>query len=205
MHFGTQRFMSERSWINTPLRLLDGVIRRVRVSFYRLRGMKIAAGCWLRSLDVPANHSEISLESGVAIDRHCTLLVCGEPSGNVRLRIAENVYINRGTMIAISESVQIGADCMIGPDCYITDHDHGIEQGKKIREQPLVSAPVRIEANVWLGAHVSILKGVSIGENAVVGAGSVVTRDVPAGAVVAGVPARVLRMRDLQGQNEAAE
>ena len=84
---------------------------------------------------------------------------------------------------------------MIGPACYITDHDHGTACDRPIRQQSLVSAPVVIEDGAWLGAHAIILKGTRIGKGAIVGAGAVVTRDVPAGAIVAGSPARIIGWR----------
>ena len=87
------------------------------------------------------------------------------------------------------------AGCMIGPFCYLTDHDHGMIAGTPIVTQPLVSTPMVLGADVWLGARVTVLKGVTIGEGAIVGAGAVVTRDVPAGAIAAGIPARVIRKR----------
>ena len=76
-------------------------------------------------------------------------------------------YINRHTMIDASELVEIGDEAMIGPFCYITDHDHAIRAGTRAGDDPLVSAPTRIGARCWLGAHVTVLKGVTIGEGTV--------------------------------------
>jgi acetyltransferase-like isoleucine patch superfamily enzyme len=91
--------------------------------------------------------------------------------------------------------VRIGPRCMIGPFCYITDADHGMHSKGAVAGQPMDTAPVQIGAESWLGAGVKVLKGVTIGEGAVIGAGAVVTRDVPAGAIAAGVPARVIGQR----------
>ena len=84
---------------------------------------------------------------------------------------------------------------MFGPYCYITDHDHGTKLGQIVSQQTLISAPVRIEDAAWIGAHVTILKGVTIGTGAIVGAGSVVTKDVAANSIVAGVPTKVIGNR----------
>jgi acetyltransferase-like isoleucine patch superfamily enzyme len=73
-----------------------------------------------------------------------------------------------------------------------TDHDHGIEMGTPMVQQPLVSSAVQIGDSVWIGAGTIILEGVTIGDRAVIGAGAVVTRSVPSYAKVAGVPARIL-------------
>src|SRR5262249_21496594 len=81
------------------------------------------------------------------------------------------------------------------PGCYLTDHDHGVDPSLAPLAQPMVGAPTRLGDEVWLGANVVVLKGVSIGDRAVVGAGSVVTKDIPPDAVAVGVPARVVRVR----------
>jgi len=112
-----------------------------------------------------------------------------------RLVVGDDSYIGRWTIILANESVTIGNDCLIAPGCHITDVNHGIASGALIRKQPLVSKPVRIGNDVWIGTGCSILPGVTIADGAVVGARSVVTRDVPANAVVAGVPAKALRHR----------
>lgn len=68
--------------------------------------------------------------------------------------------------------------------------DHSLEPSKRKGMYP---APIRLGKNVWVGAHATVLKGVTVGDDAVIAAGAVVTKDVPAGAIVAGVPARVIR------------
>ena len=105
------------------------------------------------------------------------------------IRIGNGTYLNRGTEIVAARSVTIGRDCKIAREVIIMDSDqHPLPNGE------LVAKPVTIEDRVWIGARAIILKGVTIGHDAVVGAGSVVTSDVPPGAVVGGVPARVLRL-----------
>jgi acetyltransferase-like isoleucine patch superfamily enzyme len=91
--------------------------------------------------------------------------------------------------------LHIGRDVMIGPSRYFTDANHGNAPGSSVKSQPLQLASVIIEDEAWIGAHVVILPGVRIGKGAVIGAGAVVTRDVPAGAISCGVPARVTRQR----------
>lgn len=106
------------------------------------------------------------------------------------LLIGDGTFINYGSSIAAQESVSIGRDCAIGQYAIINDNDyHQIDD--KRRMPP--SAPVVLEDRVWLGARVTVLKGVRIGHDAVIGAGSVVTRDIPPCSVAVGVPARVVR------------
>jgi acetyltransferase-like isoleucine patch superfamily enzyme len=112
-----------------------------------------------------------------------------------KITVGNNSYIGRWSIILAYESVSIGNDCLIAPGCHITDVNHGTASGELMRKQPLVSKPIRIGNNVWIGAGCSILPGVTIGDGAVVGARAVVTHDVPANAVVAGIPAKIIRYR----------
>jgi len=109
------------------------------------------------------------------------------------LEIGEGVFINYGCSISANEQVRIGDRCSIGTHVIIMDNDfHQVDPQR--REERPNSAPIVLEENVWLGARVIVLKGVTIGHDSVVGAGSVVTRDIPPRCVAAGVPARVIRM-----------
>jgi acetyltransferase-like isoleucine patch superfamily enzyme len=115
---------------------------------------------------------------------------------NAHLRIGDNVFLNRGVKIVCHKSIQIGNDSIVADSVHFYDHDHGFaETDIPIRRQPLTTQPINIGANVWIGAKSTILKGVAIGDGAIVGAGSVVTRSIPPGAIVGGVPAHVLKMR----------
>jgi acetyltransferase-like isoleucine patch superfamily enzyme len=111
------------------------------------------------------------------------------------LKIGSHSYIGRFSIILAHKNVEIGNDCQIAPGCHITDVNHGFAPDSLIREQPLVSKPVRIGNDVWIGAGCSILPGVRISDGAVVGARSVVTDNVPDRAIVVGAPARILRYR----------
>jgi acetyltransferase-like isoleucine patch superfamily enzyme len=112
-----------------------------------------------------------------------------------RLTLGEHVFVGRGTEFDVIGSVSVGAHTVIAPRCFITDHNHGIRPERRIDQQPCAVAPVVIGADVWLGACVVVLPGVSIGDGAVVGANAVVTRDVAPMTIVAGAPARILRPR----------
>jgi acetyltransferase-like isoleucine patch superfamily enzyme len=110
--------------------------------------------------------------------------------GTGRIEIGEGTSINYGASLAAYELVSIGRMCRIGQYVIINDNDfHDIEDKEKLPP----SKPVVIEDGVWLGARVIVQKGVRIGHDAVVGAGSVVTRDIPPRCVAAGMPARVVR------------
>lgn len=113
-----------------------------------------------------------------------------------RIAIGDYCLISPGVTIGSAESIRIGKACMIAAEVYISDCDwHGIYN----RTRPFrCQAKVVLEDNVWLGYRSIITKGVTIGENSIVGAGAVVTDDVPANTIVAGNPARVVRQLNTQ-------
>ena len=106
------------------------------------------------------------------------------------LEIGNNVFINYGASLVSSRHVRIGDDCLIGTHVMVMDCDfHRVED----KAWDTSGEPVILEERVWLGNRSIVLKGVTIGHDAVVAAGSVVTKDVEPRTVVAGVPARVIR------------
>jgi acetyltransferase-like isoleucine patch superfamily enzyme len=108
------------------------------------------------------------------------------------LEIGENVFINYGCSIAATLSVRIGPNCNIGSHVIMMDNDfHSIAPERRHQVPP--SAPIVLEEGVWLGVRVIVLRGVTIGTGSVIGAGSVVARDIPARCIAAGVPAKVIR------------
>jgi acetyltransferase-like isoleucine patch superfamily enzyme len=112
------------------------------------------------------------------------------------IRIGAHCHIGIGTTIHAKASVEIGDDTLIAQYVAIRDHDHGTaDPGLHYRLQGFVLAPVRIGRNAWLGTKVTVLKGATIGDDAVVGANAVVTGTIDAGSVAVGVPARAIRYR----------
>ena len=109
-----------------------------------------------------------------------------EVGPGAKIEIGNGTYLNRNTLVHASTLVHIGVDCKVSWDVVIMDTDMHSIPGKESDK------PVFIEDDVWIGCRVIILKGVRIGHDAVIAAGSVVTKDVPPETVVGGVPARVL-------------
>jgi serine acetyltransferase len=177
-------------WAHRFRKLWQSVGSRRRALLYRVLGMKMDGPVWLEAIEWPARPGCITLGKGAALDRGVTLLATNDEA---RIRIGESSYINRYTMLDASERIEIGAQAMIGPFCYITDHDHSFGDGLAPGETPLVSAATVIGKRCWLGARVTVLKGVTIGDGTVVGAGSLVTKPLPPGVLALGSPARVVR------------
>lgn len=115
-------------------------------------------------------------------------------NGGNRIKIGNNVTLNRGAMVL--GEVLIGNDCLIAPYCVIIGSNHIFDNTSiPINKQGISSSGVQIEENVWLGAHVTVLDGVKIGKNSIIGAGSVVTKDIPSNSIAVGNPCKVVRAR----------
>jgi acetyltransferase-like isoleucine patch superfamily enzyme len=111
--------------------------------------------------------------------------------------IGAKTVIGQECTISAFQHVSIGRECIIADRVMLIDFDHGAtEVERPIRLQGIYKRDVRVGHNVWMGYGACVLRGVSIGDNAIVGTSAVVTKEVPANAVVAGSPASVIRMRD---------
>ena len=106
------------------------------------------------------------------------------------ITLGERVFINAGCRFQDQGGITIGDDCLIGHNAVIATLQHDIAPA---RRADLLPSPVVLGRNVWLGANVTVLPGVTIGDDAVIGAGSVVTKDIPARSIAVGSPARVVR------------
>jgi acetyltransferase-like isoleucine patch superfamily enzyme len=143
--------------------------------------MKIGARCVFRS----AKSSNMA-----GMNRPC--YICTLRNGAI-LQIGDNCGFS-ATSICAARSIVIGNNVRCGANTTITDTDwHGIPVHLRNDIASIGTAPVVIEDDVWLGMHVTVLKGVHIGAGTVVAAGSVVSKDLPVGVIAGGVPARVLR------------
>ena len=120
--------------------------------------------------------------------------VWGREAGAGTVRIGRGVLMSPGSRISASDEITIGDGVMMANGTYITDSEWHTVYDRTQRAEAVT--PVHIGRNVWLGDHSTVLKGVTIGENSVVAARAVVTRDVPANVIVAGNPAKVVKELD---------
>lgn len=161
-------------------------------------------------------HNDLHLGTGVFVDDHVLIY---QDAGGSFVELRERVHIFRQTIIqtgkggtvtigansflqprcqlsAYQAPIRIGRGVQIAPNCAFYPYDHGIAPGELISKQPLkTKGGILVEDDAWLGFGVIVLDGVRIGKGAVIGAGSVVTQDVPDGAIAVGVPARVVKIR----------
>ncbi len=132
----------------------------------------------------------LELGDGVLVSPH-VLLEAHRPG---RIVIGEGTFLNVAVQVAAVELVEIGVHCMFAHGCFIADHDHRFDDVTKPlgRQGKTSRGPVRIGDHVWCGANVVITSGVTIGERCVIGANSVVTRDLPPYSVAVGAPAKAI-------------
>ena len=133
-------------------------------------------------------NKRVEFQSGIKIGQFSTIL------GDPKVTIGKDTYIN-GYCHFLGE-INIGDNVLIGPHCIIWSRDHNFKKGELIKNQGHTTAPITLEDDVWLGARVTVLKGVTIHKGAVVGAGSVVTKDIPEYAIAVGNPAKVIKYRE---------
>ena len=145
------------------------------------------------------------IELGERVRLHDYIFIQTGDGGSVKIG-ARTVIQPRCQFSGYVGSIKIGSRVAVAPNCAFYPYDHGTLPGVPIAQQPLQSkGDIIVEDDAWLGVGVIVLGGVRIGAGAVIGAGSVVTKDVPDGAIAVGVPARVIRVRSQVDQGEAED
>lgn len=173
-----------------------GILHKVRQAYLIARGNWALRGC-VRPFSKTALDGKLIVRnrSRIHIGDRFRVLAAHVPvelgAGEYgRITIGDNAFINSGTSIGSLASITIGNNVAIGNYVLIMDSDFHNPLDHTL---PGAKAPIVIDDGVWIGARATILKGVTIGKHAVVAAGAVVTKDVPAGALVGGVPAKIIR------------
>ncbi|UFQ99161.1 DapH/DapD/GlmU-related protein [Pseudomonas wenzhouensis] len=151
------------------------------------------------------NKNNISFGRNLTTGVGCRIDAFVEDADETKIYFGDNVQINDYVHIASMEKVVIGNNVLIASKVFISDHNHGGYSGDihsspltAPASRPIISSPVIIEDNVWIGEFVSVLPGVTIGKGAVIGANSVVTTDIPANSIAVGAPARVIKRFDFE-------
>lgn len=119
-----------------------------------------------------------------------------ETQGGGTIEIGDNVRINQGSVLVSHNKIIIGDNCLIGEYCSIRDANHNTKLNTLIRKQSHSHAPITIEDDCWITRGVTVLNGTHLSHGCVIGANSVVTRDIPQNSVAVGSPAKVIRVRE---------
>lgn len=164
-----------------------------------LRSVCRRVGVGLRAERLPFMRGRGRLNLGDHVNlsgRSCFYFISNR-SPEPEITIGSHVFIGNGCTLSSGSKIEIGDHCLLAAGVRIHDNDgHPLDPARRRRAEQIDDsevAPVVIESNVWLGADVTVLKGVRIGENSVIGTGAVVTSDVPPNSICAGNPARVVR------------
>jgi acetyltransferase-like isoleucine patch superfamily enzyme len=168
----------------------------IRALWTRILNMELGRRSRIYPSAAITGHARISAGDDLFLGRRCHLKSMADCLGDGRrnLRIGHRVFINEGTILDANYSISIGDDTMLGPYCLVIDSNHDFGSDTlPIRDQGCTYEPVSIGKGCWIGAHVVILAGVTIGDHSVVAANSTVCRDVPPDCVAAGTPAREIR------------
>ena len=134
---------------------------------------------------------KIILEDNTYLDKDCRLVA----ANNALIHIKKNAEIGLNCVMNAGTDIIVGEGAMIAGFCYLQSSNHGLKKDQTIKEQPHTYGKITIKDDVWLGGQVTVLAGVEIGQGAVIGAKSVVTRDVPDYEIWAGVPAKKISER----------
>ena len=143
------------------------------------------------STDINLVRERLSEITGTNIDESTTIFPPFYTNFGRFITLGKNVFINHACSFLDMGGITIEDGVMIGPHVNLTSETHPLNPNER---ETVIPKPILIRRNAWIGAAATILPGVTIGENAVIAAGAVVSRDVPANAVVAGVPAKVVKV-----------
>lgn len=174
------------------LRVPQGMCSRFRLGLYQLLGMRIGIKNRMEKSRC-RRVKQISIGNHNAFTQGVMLWPEDAPYSDFRIKIGDKNYFNRNMMLDACGYIEIGSNNMFGPDIYITDSNHQFGIGISPAAMPMQKGKVRIGNHCWIGAKAVILKDVELGDYCVVAAGAVVTKSFPAGSVIAGVPARLIR------------
>jgi acetyltransferase-like isoleucine patch superfamily enzyme len=196
-------------WVFMPYSMLVATILRLKgikvgrnfyiqgVPFLKLRGkpgnivignnVKVNGDIDLRNRE----NGRIVIEDGVSFDTGCRIVAAREAVVTFRQRADIGSYC----IFNCGADVTVGEDTMMAGSCYVQSSDHGMRRAMTIKSQPHAHKAITIGRDVWLGASVTVLPGLNIGEGAIVGAKAVVNSDLPAWSISVGIPAKVVGER----------
>ena len=182
----------------------DRIASGVAAAWLRLLGVRVGRGCTLRGpIHVFGDPRRVTIGEGCSLHAGVTFWTHDYGPGHGRIVLGRRVTCLRGVTFNSYQRIEIGDDSAFGDGCYVQDNDHGTEPETPVMQQPSHGSPIAIGADVWFGARCIVLKGVSVGDHTIVGAGSVVVKSLPPEVVAVGVPCRVVKPRGARAAHAA--
>ncbi len=167
----------------------------IRSWWYTFLGMKIGKNTYLPRISLSWPH-QVSIGTNTILEENINFKYDGPWLPGPRIIIGDTVFIGTNCEFNINEGINIGNDCLIASGCKFIDHDHGIQLEQLMHSQYGARIKINIGQDVWLGCNVIVLKGVNIGDGAIIAAGAVVTKSIPAYEIWGGVPAKKIGQRN---------
>lgn len=174
------------------LRKFKGLIRN---KWFALFGMKVGSGTYLPQISVTWPHN-ISIGKDCKLEHGIYFKFDGIWQPGAAIEIGNRVFIGSYCEFNIAKGISIGDDSLVASGCRFIDHDHGINNDQLVRDQISPAEEISIGKDVWLGCNVIILKGVKVGDGAIIAAGAVVTKSVNYREIWAGIPAKKIGSRE---------
>jgi acetyltransferase-like isoleucine patch superfamily enzyme len=188
-----------------PITLLIALCRTAIEDYWRIKTWWWVRSCWSKGMHihptirifgrVPA-FNLIHIGKQCIIERNVTLFFSPDEDHDPKLSLGNSSYIGESTILGVYDPISIGDYVMVGPHCRIMSANHRFNtRATPISLQGMQAKPVSIEDDVWLGINAVVLPGVTIHKGAIIAAGAVVTKDIPAYEIWGGVPAKFISMR----------
>jgi acetyltransferase-like isoleucine patch superfamily enzyme len=184
----------QKSFFVLNIKMSPTIASFFRCSYLKVVGMQIGNNTIIPRLIISWPH-QVSIGSNCQLEPNTIFKYDGIWSPGPSIVIGDEVFIGSGCEFNINSGIKIGKYSNIASGCRFIDHDHGSVRGIRIGVQDSIRSSIAIEDDVWLGADVIVLKGVTIGSGAIVAAGAVVNKSIPANQIWGGVPCKFIKER----------
>jgi acetyltransferase-like isoleucine patch superfamily enzyme len=184
----------QHSFFQLRIKYIPRPVKVFRNTWFTILGMYIGKGTYLPSITVSWPH-QVQIGSECSLEKNIYFKYEGIWKPGPNLLIGDRVFIGNHCEFNIADRLEIGSYCLIASGCKFIDHNHGISMNAQIFLQKSIQDPIFLGEGVWLGVNVVVLKGVHIGNGAIIAAGSVVNKSVPPMEIWGGVPAKKIGER----------